>query len=870
MANTFKIKRSSVEGKQPLTTDLQLGELAINTYDGKLFLKKNNGTDLIVEVGGNQGYYVKNQTGSTITKGTVVKFNGTLGSSGKLLIAPFIANNTSLSEYVMGVVDADIATGGDGFVIDHGKLYNINTSAWADGTILYASASTVGTLTSTQPLAPNNKVMIAAVVHSHATAGILEIRVTPGSKLGNDELVELNGLANGDLLIYDSTDARFENKTAVSLNDTHTHDGRYYTETEADGRFIRKYTGDRTLSTTANNYVELFKLNRTNGAHSFTLATTVSDSGFSVSKTYLVSTFYGETSTYKILRPSSNTGNYTGNDYRIEAIQSAGEITIRATRVSGTTVGTLSFEVFESYDSNIETYTTLSGTGTSTATEFLENGMDADLLDGQQGSYYLDWTNITNKPDPVITLAGDLSGSVTLTDLASGTLTATIAANSVALGTDTTGNYVAGLTAGTGIAVTGTAGEGWSPTASLATVGTAGTYTKVTSDAYGRVTAGTTLAAADIPNLDTAKITTGTLSTARLGSGTADSTTFLRGDNTWAVPSGGAGVSVGTAAPTSPSAGALWWNSEEGKLKIYYNDGNTSQWVDANTGTIGPQGPQGIQGIQGPTGADGAAGVGVPTGGTTGQVLSKSSSTDYATQWITPDVAAGVTEIKITSYSSAGSGTFTRDANCLYAQVIVTGGGGGGGGADSDGTSASASGGGGGAGTAIHWYMAVELGTTATYTVGGGGSAGSTSGGNGGNGGNSTFTPTGLGAPLVANGGGGGTGTGSAYANNSSAFNGGSGGDASGDSFIHTGIDGGYGFGAVSTTTSVAGGNGGASYWGGGANGPVRNTAGATAGTNASINGAGGSGAVNTNSTAGVVGGTGATGEILIIEYLAA
>lgn len=42
-------------------------------------------------------------------------------------------------------------------------------------------------------------------------------------------------------------------------------------------------------------------------------------------------------------------------------------------------------------------------------------------------------------------------------------------------------------------------------------VGTAGTYTKVTTDAKGRVTSGTTLAAADIPNLDGAKITTGSI-----------------------------------------------------------------------------------------------------------------------------------------------------------------------------------------------------------------------------------------------------------------------------------------------------------------------------------------------------------------------
>ena len=58
----------------------------------------------------------------------------------------------------------------------------------------------------------------------------------------------------------------------------------------------------------------------------------------------------------------------------------------------------------------------------------------------------------TATADPTITLAGDLSGSATLTNLGNATLTATIAANSVALSTDTTGNYVAaGATSGSGI-----------------------------------------------------------------------------------------------------------------------------------------------------------------------------------------------------------------------------------------------------------------------------------------------------------------------------------------------------------------------------------------------------------------------------------
>lgn len=49
---TLKFKRSAVPAKIPSVSDLGLGELAINTYDGKLYLKKDNGTESVVEVGG--------------------------------------------------------------------------------------------------------------------------------------------------------------------------------------------------------------------------------------------------------------------------------------------------------------------------------------------------------------------------------------------------------------------------------------------------------------------------------------------------------------------------------------------------------------------------------------------------------------------------------------------------------------------------------------------------------------------------------------------------------------------------------------------------------------------------------------------------
>ena len=55
----------------------------------------------------------------------------------------------------------------------------------------------------------------------------------------------------------------------------------------------------------------------------------------------------------------------------------------------------------------------------------------------------------------------------------------------------------------------------------------------------------------------------------------------------------GASVTVSTSAPGSASDGDLWWNSENGKLYVYYDDGSTNQWVVSNNqGPIGPTGPQ--------------------------------------------------------------------------------------------------------------------------------------------------------------------------------------------------------------------------------------------------------------------------------------
>ena len=56
MAQTILLKRSAVPGKVPTTSDIPLGSLALNTYDGKLFTKTNqSGSEAIVDLSAGGG-----------------------------------------------------------------------------------------------------------------------------------------------------------------------------------------------------------------------------------------------------------------------------------------------------------------------------------------------------------------------------------------------------------------------------------------------------------------------------------------------------------------------------------------------------------------------------------------------------------------------------------------------------------------------------------------------------------------------------------------------------------------------------------------------------------------------------------------------
>ena len=191
---------------------LDLTPTGTPTTQGTMFWSVDDETlDVVLDaavtmkVGQDVFYYVKNQSGVTIPKGTIVRAAGTLGASGRILVEPFLADGSFPSKYVLGVTTESLANGADGFVTEFGKIRLINTSAFADGDILFASPTVAGGFTTTAPTAPNNIVTIAIVIKGGAANGTIFVRPTFGSNINEDEGVKFTGVATGDLLVYNGT-----------------------------------------------------------------------------------------------------------------------------------------------------------------------------------------------------------------------------------------------------------------------------------------------------------------------------------------------------------------------------------------------------------------------------------------------------------------------------------------------------------------------------------------------------------------------------------------------------------------------------------------------------------------------------------------
>jgi hypothetical protein len=157
---------------------------------------------------------VYNNSGATMTKGTVVYING--GQGNLPTIAKAIATGDSTSAQTYGVVRTDITNMNNGYVTVIGNLDNLDTQAYAAGTQLYLSSTTAGAWTSTKQYAPAHLVYVGIVIRSHPTQGVVEIRIQNGFELDELHNVSAQTPSNNQGIFYNSSTSLWENKSIAT------------------------------------------------------------------------------------------------------------------------------------------------------------------------------------------------------------------------------------------------------------------------------------------------------------------------------------------------------------------------------------------------------------------------------------------------------------------------------------------------------------------------------------------------------------------------------------------------------------------------------------------------------------------------------
>ena len=435
-------------------------------------------------------------TNADVTFNSVIadNFIGSLDGAVKFEAKATVALNKGDAVYVVGVsgntptialADANDATKMPSFglvgssasiddvveVVTFGTLKNINTSSFSEGDILFISSNgTAGnTLTATKEggesvLCQN----IGKVIRSHATVGSIKVggagraNATPNLNdgnifIGNGSNQAVSALLNTKIEDY------LDGGTSTANFDTISVDGAEITATPAELNVL-----DGITSTTA-------ELNYTDGVTSniqtqLDLKAPLASPAFTGTATGANLTLSGDL-TVNGSTTTLDTTNLAVEDNLMElnagVTSNANDSGFLIER--GSTGDNAIFMWDESADKFTLGTTTATGTTTGDITLSSTGTLVANVEGGVTGA-------VTGNADTATTLAtarnfsltGDVTaGAVSFDGSGNVALSTTIAANSVALGTDTTGNYMSDLTEGTGIDISHTPAEGSNGTITL-------------------------------------------------------------------------------------------------------------------------------------------------------------------------------------------------------------------------------------------------------------------------------------------------------------------------------------------------------------------------------------------------------------------
>lgn len=275
---------------------------------------------------------VRNETGATLTKGTVVYISGASGN--KATVSKAIATSDATSAQTFGLIFADIANNNNGYAILAGDISGLDTSAFANGTQLYLSSTTAGTYTSTKQYAPNHLVYVGVVTRSHVNQGSIEVRIQNGYEMDELHNVSAQNATNGQVLIYNESTSLWEKHTLT--------DGNGISITEGAGSITITNSGVRTaqagdgISVTGTNDITITN----NGVRTITAGTGISVSG--TNTVTVTNTAPDQTVSLTGAGTTSVTGTYpnftiTSNDQYVGTVTSVGGTgTVNGITLTGT------------------------------------------------------------------------------------------------------------------------------------------------------------------------------------------------------------------------------------------------------------------------------------------------------------------------------------------------------------------------------------------------------------------------------------------------------------------------------------------------------------------------------------------------------
>jgi hypothetical protein len=165
MANVVKLKRSAVQGKTPSISDLQLGEVALNTYDGNLFFKKDDGAQAIVQV-------VTKDGAQTLTRKII---GDDLTVNGSLIMATN-AENIDLSSGA-GILDDQDSDGSSGQVLTS-TGQGVRWASLSTNTLSGLTDVTLSGLTSGQIIKYNGTVWVNSDEQAVVTSAVFAANAT--------------------------------------------------------------------------------------------------------------------------------------------------------------------------------------------------------------------------------------------------------------------------------------------------------------------------------------------------------------------------------------------------------------------------------------------------------------------------------------------------------------------------------------------------------------------------------------------------------------------------------------------------------------------------------------------------------------------